>query len=236
LCERDGRVREELMTVALITIVLVVADGWLLYREPPKQRPGEALSKFDRLAQTVHELIQGRWYGKVAATVAVIVAGLLASTLFSSEPLTASTKTVTVTVTTKAATGTTGPPSTPTETATNPAPKPSRSVLGTWSGIVVDQDDASKKYRIVLVVQTTRIEADPAGTVVEKGLNGSKCEYLITATGKEGNAFTFAARDRDEYGYCPKEKISVERKPNGTVTYKSDLGSDADSVGTLRRG
>jgi hypothetical protein len=222
------------MTIALITIVFVVTGGWLLYREPPKQRPGQALSKFDRLAQKVHELIQGRWYGKVAATAAVIVAGLLASTLFSSEPLTASIKTVTVTVTTPGKT--VGSTSTPTTTTTpEPEPEPNRSVLGSWTGIVVDQDDTSRKYRITLLVRTTKIEADPAGTLTERTLSGGKCEYLITATGQEGNVFTFASRDSDEYGYgCDDEKISVERKANGTIAFKSDLGDDADAVGTLR--
>ncbi len=67
------------MIIALITVVLLGVGAWLLYREPPKQRPAEALSRFDRMAQRVHELIQGRWYGKVAATVGLIVVGLLVS-------------------------------------------------------------------------------------------------------------------------------------------------------------
>jgi hypothetical protein len=234
----DGKGREQAMTVALITIVLVVAGGWLLYREPPKQRPGQALSKFDRLAQRVHELIQGRWYGKVAATVSLLVVGLLAAQLFSSDPLTASTQTVTVTVkepgSTSPQTGTTTSPQT--GTTTTPDTKPTNSVLGTWTGLVIDQEDAASKNQINLTVRTTKIATETAGTLSEKPLGGDKCEYLITATGKESKAFTFAARHLPDYPGCLDEKISVERKEDGTLTYTTDLGyrgPDA-GVGTLR--
>lgn len=223
------------MLVALITIVLVLAGGWLLYREPPKQRPGQALNKFDRTAQRVHELIQGRWYGKVAATVVLLFAGLLVAQLFSSEPLTASTKTVTVTV----PGGTTVSTSTHTET-TKPEPKPTHSVIGSWTGLAVDQDDTSTKYQIDLLVQTTKIDTAVAGTLTEKSLGGNKCEYLITATGKKGNAYTFSVRV-DDGEQCYEEKFSVERKADDTLTFKSDFGIDfyvgvtpPDGMGTLR--
>jgi hypothetical protein len=224
------------MTVALITIVLVVAGGWLLYREPPKQRPGEALTKFDRLAQRLHELIQGRWYGKVAATVGVLVVGLLASQLFSSEPLTASTQTVTVRTPGSTSTRTvtvTSPQPGPT---TTPDPKPTNSVVGTWSGLVVDQEDAARKSQITVTVRTTKIDVEMAGTLSEKPLGGDRCELLITATGKESKAFTFAARPLPDYPGCLSERISVERKADGTLRYTTDLGyrgNDA-AVGTLR--
>jgi hypothetical protein len=217
------------MTIALITVVLVVAGGWLLYREPPKQRPGQALNKFDRLAQSLHDLVQGRWYGKVAGTVIVLVLGLLASQLISSDSLTASTKTVTVTVTPP------GGSSTQSQTTTTsvPKPKPNHSVLGTWTGIVVDQDDTTTKYQVTLVVQTTRIDTEIAGTITERSLGSIRCVFDITATHPLGNAFTFYATENDEYlNGCIGERISVERKTDGTVSYKSDHGNE----GTLHRG
>lgn len=226
------------MTVALITIVLVVTGGWLLYREPPKQRPGQALSKFDRMAQRVHELIQGRWYGKVAATLGVLVVGLLAAQLFSSEPLTPSPQTVTVTVTTPGstspATGTTTSPQT--GTTTTPEPKPTNSVIGTWTGLVIDQEDASSKNRVNLTVRTTKIDTETAGTLSENPMGGDKCEYVITATGKESKAFTFAAVRLSNYPGCLNEKISVELNKDGTLTYATDLGYRGPNaaVGTLR--
>ena len=224
------------MTVALITIVLVVAGGWLLYREPPKQRPGQALSKFDRMAQRVHELIQGRWYGKVAATVGVLVVGLLAAQLVSSDPLTPSPQTVTVTtpVSTSPSTGTTTSPQT--GTSTTPDPKPTNSVLGTWSGLVIDQEDAASKNQINLTVRTTKVDKETAGTLNEKPLGGERCEFLLTATGKESKAFTFAARHLPDYPGCVNERISVEPKADGTLTYTTDFGyRDKDAgVGTLR--
>jgi hypothetical protein len=228
----DERGGEEAMTIAVITIVLVVVGGWLLYREPPKQRPGDALSRFDRVAQTFHELIQSRWYGRVAVTVVVLFAGLLVSQLFSSEPLTASTQTVTVTVAAQSSPSTDTEP-TPTPTPT-PEPKPTHSVLGSWAGLAVDQNYTASKYQVALVVQTTKIDVDPAGTLTEKSLDGDKCEFLITATGKKANTYTFSARV-DEGAPCWDHEISVERKANGTVTYQSDFGHDGeDGVGTLR--
>jgi cation diffusion facilitator CzcD-associated flavoprotein CzcO len=220
------------MTIAVIVIVFVVAGGWLLYREPPKQRPGEALSRFDRLAQRLHDLIQGRWYARVAGTVVVLFAGLLVSQLFSSEPLTASTQTVTVTVAAPGAPSSST--STHAETTTTPEPKPTHSVLGSWTGLAVDQNYTASKYQVALVVQTTKIDVDPAGTLTEKSLDGEKCEFLITATGKKANEYTFSARV-DEGAPCWDHEISVERKGDGTVTYKSDFGQDNnDGVGTLR--
>ncbi len=218
------------MTAALITIVLVVAGGWLLYREPPKQRPGQALSKFDRMAQRVHELIQGRWYGKVAATVGLLGVGLLVSQLFSSEPLTTSTQTVTVTLpgstVTQTVTVTSPQPATSPETgpATTPDAKPTNSVLGTWAGIVVDQENAASKNQVTLTVKTTKVETETAGTLSEKSLGGDKCEYLLTATGKESKAFTFAARPLPDYPGCLDEKIAVERQADGALAYSTDLG------------
>jgi hypothetical protein len=234
--KRDRKGRGEAVTVALITIVLVVAGGWLLYREPPKQRPGEALSKFDRLAQKVHELIQGRWYGKVAATVGLLVVGLVVSRLFSSEPLAAPTQTVTVTSPGVASTQTVTVTSPQTAPTTTPGPKPANSVLGTWTGLVVDQEDAASKSQITLAVRTTKVATATAGTLSEKPLDGERCEFLITATGRESKAFTFAARARPNYPGCVDERISIEREENGALTYKTNLGyRDNDAgIGTLR--
>jgi hypothetical protein len=218
------------VTITLITIVLVVAGGWLLYREPPKQRPGEALGKFDRLAQRLHDLVQSRWYGKVAGTMLVLFIGLLASQLISSDSLTASTKTATVTVTSP--TGST-PSQTTTTTEPQPQPQPKHSVLGTWTGIVVDQDDSATKYQVTVVVQTTRIDTEVAGTITERSLGRIHCVFDITATRPLGNAFTFYATENDEYlNGCIDERISVERKTDETITYKSDHGN----AGTLHRG
>ncbi len=75
-----------------------------------------------------------------------------------------------------------------------------------------------------------------AGSLSEKTLGGDRCELLITATGKESRAFTFAARHLPDYPGCLNERISVERKDDGTLRYSTDLGyrgSDA-AVGTLR--
>jgi hypothetical protein len=225
------------MIIALITVVLLGVGGWLLYREPPKQRPAEALSRFDRMAQRVHELIQGRWYGKVAATVGLIVVGLLVSQLFSSKPLTASTQTVTVTTPGSTSTRTVTVKSPQPGLATSSAPKPiSSGVVGTWAGLVIDQEDAASKSQVTLTVRTTRIDVGMAGSLSETTSGGDRCELLITATGKESKAFTFAARHLSNYPGCLNERISVERKDDGTLRYSTDLGyrgSDA-AVGTLR--
>lgn len=226
------------MTVALITILVVGVAGWLLYREPPKQRPGQALGKFDRMAQRVHELIQGRWYGKVAATVGLLVVGLLVSQLFSSKPLKASTQTVTVTTPGSTFTQTVTVTSPQPGPATTPDPKPTNSVVGTWTGLVIDQEDAASKSQITLIVRTTKIETETAGTLSVKPLDDERCEFLLTATGKESKAFTFAARAHPDYSGCVDERISVERKADGTLTYKTDLGyRDNDAgMGTLSSG
>jgi hypothetical protein len=228
LSPTDG---DQSMTVALITIVFVVAGFWLLYREPPKQRPEQAFGKVDRLAQRTHEVVQGRWYGKVAATVVVLAVGLAASQVFSSDTLTASTHTVTVTVSTPGDPPSTVPTTTPT---TSPAPAPNHSVLGTWTGIVVNQNDKSLKYRASLVVRTTQVDVETVGSLTEKYSGGSRCFYPITATGREANVFTFTAQDTDPTDFnCEEEEISVERTADDTVAFTSGTGPDA--IGTLRR-
>jgi hypothetical protein len=109
-------------------------------------------------------------------------------------------------------------------------------VVGTWTGLVVDQEDAASKSQITLTVRTTKIDVELAGTLSEKPLAGDRCELLITATGKESKAFTFAARPLSDYPGCLSERISVERKADGTLRYATDLGfRDKDAaVGTLR--
>ncbi len=231
------------MTIAMLTIVVVVAAFWLLYREPPKQRPGEALGKFDRVAQRMHDVVQGRWYGKVAATVVVLAAGLAVSQVFSSDTLTASnsTQTVTVTnekqqtvtVTTPTDTSSTGPDTT---TSTTPAPDPSanHSVLGTWSGMVVDEDNQANKFRMSVVVKTTRVDVETVGSAT---IDGGECYFTITAGGQEANTFKFSANGSTtdtKPGCFSFLDFSLERKTNDTVVVKTDYGG-GEKVGTLHR-
>jgi hypothetical protein len=225
------------VTIALLTIVFVVVAFWLLYREPPKQRPGEALGKFDRVAQRMHDVVQGRWYGKVAATIIVLAAGLAVSQVFSPGTLTASTSTRTVTVTAgKQQTVTVTTPTDPgTTTATTPPPEPTadHSVLGTWSGLVVDQDDKASKFRISVIVKTTRVDVETVGSA---SLDSADCYYPITAAGQQANAFKFSStKDNIDGGCATNLEFSVERKTDNTVVIKTDYYG-GDYVGTLHRG
>jgi hypothetical protein len=221
------------VTIALLTIVFVVAGFWLLYREPPEQRPGEALGKFDRVAQRMHDVVQGRWYGKVAATIIVLAAGLAVSQVFSSGTLTASTSTRTVTVT--AGKQQTVTVTTPTGSGTTTAPEPTAndSVLGTWSGIVVNQSDKTGKFRISVIVKTTRVDVETVGSA---SIDGEDCYYPITAGGQQANAFKFSSNKDNLEGYCATNlEFSLERKTDNTVVIKTDWYG-GDYVGTLRRG
>jgi hypothetical protein len=225
------------VTVALLTIVVVVTALWLLYREPPKQRPAEALGKFDRVAQRMHDVVQGRWYGKVAATVIVLAAGLAVSQVFSPGTLTASTSTRTVTVIAgKQQTVTDTTPTDPgTTTATTPAPKPTvnHSVLGTWSGIVVNQSDKAGKFRISVIVKTTRVDVENVGSA---SIDGGGCYYPITAAGQEANAYKFSSNKDNVKPFCATNfELSLERKTDNTVVIKTDYYG-GDNVGTLHRG
>lgn len=215
------------MTVALFTIVVVVTALWLLYREPPKQRPAEALGKFDRVAQRMHDVVQGRWYGKMAATVIVLAAGLAVSQVFSPGTLTASTSTRTVTVTA-------GTVTTPTDPGTTPAPEPTanHSVLGTWSGVVVDQNDKAGKFRISVIVKTTRVDVETVGSA---SIDGGGCYYPITAAGQEANAYKFSSNKDNVKPFCATNfELSLERKTDNTVVIKTDYYG-GDNVGTLHR-
>lgn len=226
------------MTIALLTIVLVVAAFWLLYREPPKQRPGEALGKFDRVAQRMHDVVQGRWYGKVAATVVVLAAGFAVSQVFSSDTLTASTSTRTVTVTSPTRQTVTVTVSTPVEpsstvptTTTTPEPDANDSVIGTWSGIVVDQDDKANKFRLSLIVKTTRVDVETVGSA---SVDGGDCFFTLTAGGQQANAFLFSSTTSDSASCYNTIELSVERKTDDTVVVKTDYRG-GDGVGTLHR-
>jgi hypothetical protein len=232
------------MTIALLTIVLVLAAFWLLYREPPKQRPGEALGKFDRVAQRIHDVVQGRWYGKVAATVVVLAAGFAVAQVFSSDTLTTSTSTRTVTVASSTPQTVTVTVSTPTDpsstvptTTTAPEPDTNHSVIGTWSGIVVDEDDKSNKYRLSLTVETTKVDVETVGSATVTYFGSSKCFFTITAAGQEANAFSFSSNGSttDTNPGCSSTiDVSVERKTDDTVVVTTDYGGST-TVGTLRR-
>jgi hypothetical protein len=225
------------VTIALLAVVFVVAAFWLLYREPPKQRPGEALGKFDRVAQRIHDVVQGRWYGKMAATVVVLAAGIAVAQVFSSDTLTASTstqtvttrQTVTVTVSTPV-----DPSSTVPATTTTPAPDANHSVIGTWSGIVVDQDDKASKFRLSVIVKTTRVDVETVGSVT---LDGGECFFTLTSAGPQANAFLFSSNGSttDTKSNCSSTiNLSLERKTDDTVVVTTDYGGD--DVGTLHRG
>jgi hypothetical protein len=197
------------------------------------------LGKFDRVAQRIHEVVQGLWYGKAAATVVVLAAGLAVSQVFSSDTLTASTSTRTVTVTDGKPQTVTVTVATPTDpgptTATTPAPAPdeNHSVLGTWSGMVVDQSDQAIKYRMSVVVKTTRVDVDTVGSVT---LDGGGCYFTITAAGRQANAFKFSSNGTTtdaEINCHTMIEFSLQRKTDDTVVVKTDYyGTD---VGTLHR-
>lgn len=226
------------MTIALITVLAVVAALWLLYRDPPKQRPGEALGKFDRVAQRIHDVVQGRWYGKVLATIIVLAAGLAVSQAFSTDTLTASTRTVTVTTedrqTVTVTVSTPTDPGTTTETTPAPAPGEDTSVVGTWSGTVVSQSNKAVKFPIRVHVDTTEVDVETVGWV---RLNDDRdCIIDITAGNQTADTFMFTTTSAPPGGYhsgCNQISFSLERNADDTVVIETDFITDG--VGILKK-
>lgn len=124
---------------------------------------------------------------------------------------------------------------TPTDPGTTPAPKPTvnHSVLGTWGGMVVNQSNKAGKFRISVIVKTTRVDIETVGSA---SIDGGGCYYPITAGGQQANAFKFSSNKDNTEPFCATNlEFSLERKTDNTVVIKTDWYS-GDYVGTLHRG
>src|SRR4051794_16387533 len=79
------------------------------------------------------------------------------------------------------------PTATPTATATatptaTPTSRPS--VLGSWSGVAVQQDDPTEKFGVKLTIDSTTLEALSVGKEYETDADGNvTCKYQVSFLG-----------------------------------------------------